>query len=231
MAEENTDPELHHLGQVAPSSLSRQAQPPKAGPAAGMAAVAAVEHAAIGPHDACPAPPPEGAAQLPDKEPAEQQAVDGVPLTSLEEADTHHMAAAAAAAAEQHQQEQLAAAAAQLAAGQAYAQQAAEVDYSQYYGAASDGESEEADPNAITGLFIPGTEGEEGGAPEVCHGRWGRAGHCRRRTPAAMPGNAGCKLGMRGCEGRRSATGCGTNHLPTPRPMWLFPCKQRHHSS
>lgn len=51
-------------------------------------------------------------------------------------------------------------------------------------GYASEGGSEEADPDAITGLFIPGTEGVEGGEGAR---RRGRAGRRRRGAQRGMP--------------------------------------------
>lgn len=116
-----------------------------------------------GEHDAGPhgAHPPLEDSQVVQLEPqghgsGEHQPVDGVPLHEMEE---HHLV-------HHHHDPQLEAA--QLAAdAAAYHQQAVEYQYYQqehyqHHGGEhqvhSEGESEEVDPLAETGLFIPGTE-------------------------------------------------------------------------
>ena len=142
--------------------------------------VAAVQHGEhdAGPHAALPPLEDGQVVQLEAQEhdgSGEHQPVDGVPLHAEME---HHLA-------HHHHDPQLAAA--QLAAdAAAYHQQAVEYQYyqqqqehyhHQHHGgeqhqAHSEGESEEVDPLAETGLFIPGTEVNGGcamaSAPRIC---------------------------------------------------------------
>lgn len=155
--------------------------------------MAAAEVAPPEPHALARAPEmsPEAAHHRPEDIPGGPgDAVDGVPL-HMEAHHLHHGNGGALAGGTQ-------------LAPDAYGDPAQPLDYPPFYagqheGQYSDGESEEADPNAITGLFIPGTEGEEGGERRRRCGAGAGGRACMHVTAcgtACCRGDADLELGI-----------------------------------